>query len=375
MFNTRLFIILLASLLFSSPAPARTKLVALPDRESTLIRLDHPEATLVQEERTLTLHKGINKIDFSWKGVHIDPDSIRLRILEHPDDTKLINVSYPPNAQALVWDIYSPKGWQEKIRISYLLANIDRVITYEANTNKEESELALSSFMVLRNFSGETFSPAMFQLDYGQGFEKSIIDGETKRMLFFAANDLKIKKVFTFNAGVHPWEPAKELNNVGIPVHYELENLAANHLGEHALWNGKTRIYQDDGRGSTIFLGEDMANYTPVGQKMELYIGDSRDLVVTQRKTSEERKNVRRNRDNEIVLYDSDEEMKIEIENFKDHPSIIKIIEPMQGEWNVNKSSHAHKRENAKQLEFELHIPAKQKTILTYSYTIKNIRG
>ena len=57
------------NLAFTSPAYARIKLVTLPDRENTTVRLDNPLATLVEEERILNLHKGINKVDFSWKGV------------------------------------------------------------------------------------------------------------------------------------------------------------------------------------------------------------------------------------------------------------------------------------------------------------------
>ena len=64
---------------------ARIKLVALPERAATVIRLDNPNATLIEEERVLTLQKGINKVDFSWKGVSIDADSIRLAVLDHPD--------------------------------------------------------------------------------------------------------------------------------------------------------------------------------------------------------------------------------------------------------------------------------------------------
>ena len=88
-----------------SAAQARIKLVALPERAATVIRLDNPSATLIEEERVLTLQKGLNKVDFSWKGVQIDADSIRLTILDHPDSVTLLNVSYPPNEAALVWEI------------------------------------------------------------------------------------------------------------------------------------------------------------------------------------------------------------------------------------------------------------------------------
>jgi hypothetical protein len=373
--NINIIVLLITGLLLTTQASARTKLVALPDRENTFIRLDHPDITLIQEERTLPLHKGINKIDFSWKGVHIDADSIRLAILQHPDSTRLINVSYPPNEQALVWEIFSPENRQEKIRISYLLSNIDRVITYEAKTNLHENKLDLSSYLVLRNFSGESFNSAIFQLDYGKDFEKGILDGETRRMLFFDVANLNIRKVFTFNAGIHPWEPQKQTHTVGIPVSYELENAKGNQLGQHALWNGKTRIFQNDLNKSTIFLGEDMASFTPVGQKMVLHIGDSRDLSVTQHKITEERSNIRRNRNNHIVLYDSNDEIRIEIENFKDTPATLKIIEPMQGEWEIRKSSHDFKHTDSREIEFELTVPAKGKTTVTYSYVRQNVRG
>ena len=354
---------------------ARTKLVALPDRENTYIRLDNPDITLIQEERTLSLHKGTNQIDFSWKGVHIDPDSIRIKILVHPETTRLINVSYPPDEQALVWEIYSEESQREKIRISYLLSNIDRVITYEARSDQQENKLDLSSFIVLRNFSGESFSSATFQLDYGKNFKKNILDGETRRMLFLDIKDINIKKVFTFNAGSQPWEPDKEKTTVGIPVSYEIENIKNNNLGQHALWGGKARIYQHDANKSTIFLGEDMSGFTPVGQKMSLHIGDSRDISVTQHKTRVERSNIRRNRDDRIVLYDSNEEIRIEIENFKNTPANLKIVEPMQGEWEIRESSHKFNHINANRIEFELIIPAKGKTSVTYNYVRRNIRS
>jgi len=84
---------------------ARIKLVALPERADTVIRLDNPRWTLIEEERVLTLQKGLNKVDFSWKSVSIDSDSIRLKPLDHPDPNNVLlrSVSYPPGEAALVW--------------------------------------------------------------------------------------------------------------------------------------------------------------------------------------------------------------------------------------------------------------------------------
>jgi hypothetical protein len=156
----------LALALISTNAAARTKLVALPERAATIIRLDNPAHTLVEEERVLTLQKGPNQIDFSWAAVRIDPDSIRIRVLSHPDKVRLISVSYPPGEAALTWNIYSDGAWEENVRISYLLTGIDRLIEYKALTAKDESKLDLNSLLVLRNFSGEDFGAANVLLNY-----------------------------------------------------------------------------------------------------------------------------------------------------------------------------------------------------------------
>ena len=216
--------------------------------------------------------------------------------------------------------------------------------------------------------------PAKFQLDYGQGFEKSINDGESKRMLFYQADKLNINKLFMFDAGKHPWEPNKQQTNVGIPVYYELENNKKNHLGKHALWGGKMRIYQNDNHDGSIFLGEDKASYTPVNQKMKLYVGDSRDVVVTQRKTHTKNKNIKRNRKNQIILHDKIETMQLIIENFKDKEATINIIEPMSGEWEIIKNSHPFIRKHHQQMEFTIKLPAKGKETLTYRYIVKNVK-
>src|ERR1043166_5724171 len=107
---------------------ARVKLVALPERARVVVSLTNPDATLVEEERIITLQKGVNKVDFSWRGVNIDPTSIQPRMLSHPDKVLILNTSYPPNENALVWEISSPGAIEERVRISYLLQGIGRDI-------------------------------------------------------------------------------------------------------------------------------------------------------------------------------------------------------------------------------------------------------
>jgi hypothetical protein len=347
-------------LLVSAVSQARIKLVALPERAATVIRLDNPQATLIEEERVLTLQKGLNKVDFSWKGVSIDVDSIRLRSLDHPDKVTLLSVSYPPNEAALVWDIGSDSDYAETVRISYLLSNIDRLITYKAVADKPEKVVEMTSFLVLRNFSGEDFDKARVLLDYGESFEQGIDHEETKQMLFLKADKVPIIKVWKFDAAVLPWDPEKlENRNVGIPVSYRIINDPNSGLGKFALWGGKARLFQDDGHGSTIFLGEDVTGLVSVGEKMELYIGDSRDIVVTQRKMKDEQINLRKNNDDKVVLFDTDEIITAKIENFKDSPAVLTMVQHVPGQWDMEECTMQYVRKDAGTLEFEIKLPAR----------------
>jgi hypothetical protein len=349
----------------ASVAQARTKLVALPERNATIIRLDNPAATLIEEERVLTLQKGLNKVDFSWKAVSIDADSIRLTVLDHPEEVKLLNVSYPPGEAALVWEIASDGDYAETVRISYLLRNIDRLVTYKAIADKAETQLDLKSYLVLRNFSGEDFDTARVLLDYGDSFEQGIDHEETKRMLFLKAPQVPITKIWTWDSARLPWDPEKlENKNIGVPVSYRILNNTDSGLGNFALSGGKARLLQNDGSGSTIFLGEDNTALVPVGQKTELYIGDSRDIVVTQRKMKTDRINLTKNDDKRVVLYDTDELITAKIENFKDKPATLTMIQHISGQWKMKKCTLDGKKakytqKDASTLEFEIELPAR----------------
>jgi hypothetical protein len=370
----------LVLLCVAAGAQARIKLVALPERAATVIRLDNPNATLIEEERVLTLQKGLNKVDFSWKGVQIDEDSIRLESLNHPADVTLLSISYPPGEAALVWEINSTGDFAETVRISYLLSNIDRLITYKAVANKAETFVDLKSYLVLRNFSGEDFEKARVLLDYGEAFEQGIDHEETKQMLFLNEPNVPVRKIWTFDAANLPWDP-EQLNNqnVGIPVSYEVANSDKSGLGKFALWGGKARLFQQDGHGSTIFLGEDNASLVPVGEKMELYIGDSRDIVVTQRKMTDAQINLRKNNDGVVVLFDTDEIIKAKIENFKDSPAVLTMIQHIPGQWDMEECNQKYTKKDASTLKFEIELPARTEKgpgvkELTMRYHRRNVR-
>ncbi len=361
-------------MLFSAPTFARLRLTALPERDNIIVNLDNPDAALVHEERVLALQEGENQIDFSWQGVRIDESSIRFKSLtEDPDALVLLSVSYPPGEDALVWNVYSPEAMDARVRISYLLDGIDQQVTYTAVADQEETQVDLQSFLVLRNFSGEDFDDASWLLGYGAPFESGSRHEETKRVSFFNKDAVPIEKEFTWDSAEQPHEPDREDTNVGIPVHYVIRNTEDSNLGDHMLWPGKARVFQQDGHGSTIFLGEDMAPFTPVGDAMRLYIGNSRDIVVTQRRMSTERENIRRNDNRNIVLHDELRTESVKIENFRDSGAVLNVIQHLDGQWEMVECSHEYEKLDYKTLEFPVEIEAASEIKMEFTYRVKNI--
>jgi len=353
---------------------ARIKLVALPDRGKTVIRLDNPCATLIEEERSLPLQKGLNKIDFSWKGVSIDEDSIRLLPLGKANEIVLLNVSYPPNEEALVWEISSKEAGEQPIRISYLLSNIDRLITYKAMVDKPESKADLLGYVILRNFSGEDFEKAIINLGQGVPFEQALSHEETSQSLFLKALAVPIKKVWTFDAAVKPWDPSALDQNVGIPMLYEITNSKQNNLGKVMLWSGNCRVYQDDGRSTTIFLGEDASKIVPIGEKMEIGVGEGRDIIVTQRLMDKRQVNLRKNTSDQVILFDSDETITAKIENFKDKPATLTMLQHILGQWDMAECNLKYERKDAETIKFLIDLPPNGKQYLKMHYIRRNIR-
>lgn len=357
------------------PATARTKLAALPAREAVVLRMDHPDATLVEEERVLTLQEGDNQVDFSWQGVTIDADSIRLTFLEHPGQVTLLSVAYPPEEAALVWRIHSTADREERVRIAYLLANVDRLVTYKAVADTGETQVDLEAFLVLRNFSGEDFGSARVDAGVGAPVTVPSAHEETRQLELFRAKGIPIRKTFTWDAATLPWEPKRLQQAVGIPVHYTIinANLVPTSGGPAPLWPGKVRVFQHDGHGGTLFLGEDQAQLTPPGEELRIYVGDSRDVVVTQRKLHYRQINPRPSR-TAVRLYDTDELLVTEVENFKDQPAVVALVQHVAGQWEVAEVSQEFERKDASTAVFQVEVPAGGSTEVRFRYLRRNVR-
>lgn len=303
-------------------ASAGVKLITLPPRERVEIQLDNPNATLVQEERTIPLARGTNEVVFAWANTNIDKSSIQLRCLTDPKNIKVLSVSYPPGENALTWQVYSPEAGSTRVRISYIIGQLDKSFAYRAIAANDERSLTLWQYLQLHNNANEEFGSAGMWAGFGERLERPIGVNETKRLLLSRFDDVPIKKTYIADLARYGYLDAGK-KQLRIPMHYVLKNDTDNGLGEFPLMPGKARIFQDDGRGTIAFLGEDWAPFTPRDDEMTLYLGVSKDIVV--------KRTIERRMQKRVLgrLYDYNVIVKFEIENFKDQSVVLDIAESM----------------------------------------------
>lgn len=302
------------------PAAGDIKLITLPPRERVEIQLDNGQATLVEEERIVPLAAGVNDVVFAWTNTYIDASSIQLRCLTNPEEIKVLSVEYPPGQNALIWQVTSPKAGSARIRISYIIGQLDKSFTYRATAANDEKTLTLWQYIRLHNNSNEAFGVSGMWPGFGERLQRPIGINETKRLLTKRFDDVPVRKTYTAELATYGYLDAGK-QQLRIPMHYVLKNDTENKLGAFPLMFGKARIFQDDGRGTVAFLGEDWLQFTPLDDEAALYLGVSKDIVVKRTMDRRKQKRVRGQ------LYDYDIIIKFEIENFKDHAVTLDIAE------------------------------------------------
>jgi hypothetical protein len=329
---------LLLLLLGAPKASARVKFAALPQRERIEIRLDHAGRTLVEEERVVpllawTAEGGNNLVDFAWANAQVDKDTVLFRPIAvregdafrpvREGEVKVVSVAYPPNENALVFEVYSEKACAVKMRVSYVAGNLDRAFAYRALADRDERFLLLKTYLILGNRSGEEFQGAQVWAGFGPRLEAGPNDGDDVRLLLDRAARVPVRKTYSLDWYANgPLSPEKPFAS-RVLMHYEISNDEKNGLGRFGMPAGKARIFLDDGKGGEAFLGEDWAEATPLDRKMRLFLGEARDVLCTRTVQSNERHTVQGN------LFHQEVRLRYEIENFKAEPLTLDIREQL----------------------------------------------
>jgi len=365
-------LMLLSFVLFPS-AHAGINLAALPERTSATLDLTGPHAVFI-EERLLSLKAGVNEIVFSWQDLPVLEDTIRLDIPDAVERVEILSVSRQPAEPILTWKVHCGAPVRIQTRIIYGLMQIDGLFALRLVSAEDEASCMLEQYVIVRNFSGEDFENLTVITPSGKTKGRPVRHGETIRTLVSSKDAVKIEKIWRYDSRKKPGVYVSDKSGKSMPVYYRIENTGSGGLGEGVIPGGKVRIFHRNEAGRTLLLGEDAIETIHPGKHRDLYIGKSRDITVDATVMKEKQLNVRRNEDNRIVLYDTDEEIRFVVENFKDSPATVNLLYAIPGEWQLTESAIPWTRSEAHLAELKIQLDPRTKKEFPLKYHRRNVR-
>jgi hypothetical protein len=189
-----------------------------------------------------------------------------------------------------------------------------------------------------------------------------LLDKETKQVSLLEAHGIQVKKKLVFR-GQEYWFRGRHgevSKNQKVSVEVILQNSEKEGLGM-PLPKGTLRVYKADKGGAQQFVGEDAIDHTPRDEEVEVKLGEAFD-VVADRKQTEWRA---------LGNCTSESAWEIALRNHKDTAEKVEVVEPANGDWEIVNSSHPAKKEDSSTFLFQVDVPARGETKITYRVRIR----
>jgi hypothetical protein len=312
----------------------------------------------------------------------------------------------PPNLVAkptLVW-LLASSAEKQRVEVSYLTQNLSWRADYVLLLDPSDEKGDLTGWVTLTNGTGTTYKNAELKLVAGdvqrvqppeeqkpeiaydmvarpepapQQFRQEslfeyhlyslkrptdLLDRETKQVTLLEAHGIKLKKKLQF-FGTSYWFTSLYPDlpkNQKVGVYVELDNSEKAGLGM-PLPKGIVRVYKADQGGAQQFVGENSIDHTPRDEKVEIKLGEAFDVVADRKQTEWKT----------LGSCSSESAWEIELRNHKDSAVTVEVIEPANGDWEIVRASHPAVKKDAKTFEFEVPVPARGATKVTYRVRVR----
>lgn len=162
--------LLVTSLLVCGAAHAKIDLVTLPARDKTWLTIyNSADLTLVREQRTLMLKKGLNRLEFGWENTLIDPTSVQLYAPGNENKVRLLEVNYPAGITgSAVWSIESDIDGPVAVEIIFFTSGLGWRAFYTGTLSADERHMQLDAYVTIHNQSGEDYENASTRVIVGK---------------------------------------------------------------------------------------------------------------------------------------------------------------------------------------------------------------
>jgi hypothetical protein len=302
----------------------------------------------------------------------------------------------------LVVKLDSAAAGRQTAELSYLSGGLSWKADYVAELAGDEAHLDLAGWVTLTNQSGTAYENARLQLVAGDvnlvrqefaqksramvqaapapapmareevfdyhlytlGRTTTVLDNQTKQVALLSAAQVPVRKEYLL-AG-ETWYYQAQASDEGrkqkIAVFLEFEN-AGGDLGK-PLPKGVVRVYKKDSKGNAIFIGEDAIDHTARNDKVRLKMGNAFDVTALRKQTGYRLVAGRPN-----PVYET--AWRLELNNAKEQPVTVKVVEPMPGDWEIISESQVHAKGDAHAAVWQVPVPAGGKAVLEYSARIR----
>ncbi len=286
----------------------------------------------------------------------------------------------------LVWTVRNGGEKTRTVEVEYLTAGMSWHAEYVALADEKNESIDLAGWVSVENRSGAVYRDAKLKLMagtvhrappvapgpayqvetmmkrggrcveerslfeyhiYDVGRSTTLRDNQVKQIAFVPSTTVPVRKEYLFEAG---------RNGDNVQVILEFVNDEAGGLGI-PLPAGVVRVFQDDGRGGSEFIGEDRIDHTPKNEKVRLVVGEAFDLVGERKVLAEKR----------ITSRVREQDVEIRLRNRKEEAVEIKVVEAMIGDWTIEHSSHDFTKESARKAEWTVSVPPDGETVITYT--------
>ena len=304
--------------------------------------------------------------------------------------------------------VESSDSQPQPVVLSYLTGGLSWQADYVAELNDNDTAVDLSGWVTLNNESGATYRNAQLKLvagdvnqvqeqiqpmrlqrkmvmtesmDAGSMAEESMFEyhlyslgrpttireKQSKQVALLQADQVQVRKELVFKGQNYYYSgQAGELGRkLKAGVFIELKNRRDAGLGK-PLPAGVMRVYKKDSSGSLQFVGEDRIDHTPENETMRLKLGDAFDVTADKKQTD-----FKKVSGSSGYNYIFEAAFQFVLKNGKDEAVTVRVVEPVPGDWKILKESAPHVKESSGTAVWEITIPAKDKTVLTYRVQVK----
>ena len=428
------FLILL--LLGAAAAQARVNVVTLPGRDSVQLTIyNSVDLTLVREMRILTFRKGLNRLEFSWANTLIDPTSVELRAVTHPEAVDVLDVSFPARVtNTLEWRVNSDFAGEVEVEIRYFTSGIRWSADYLVEAGGNEKLMNLSGHVRVTNNSGEDYENAQLRLVVGvirlveeiaslarrrqgkreedklmdwDGVEGSLRQnaqrelngrfdfyerqaGEKRQIVKEGLSEYFLytvggrdtipsgwsKRLPSFNAAEVPiisfYKYEREQWGDKVMRYYRFTNSTAARLGTEPLPDGAVKAFRFVTDDKLYgFVGSTSVKYIPVNEQVDLELGRDLEVRVKPALMNWEKVNLQFDNRGNIKGWTTKETWQIEVQNSRQIAVVLDIRRNFGGDWALETAA-MYEKVDATKIKFLVPLKPGEKQTLSYVLTTRH---